>query len=163
MSSNGHTNGEMFDIGDLASTMQDDVAIVHPVSGQPTTWIWTLAGPGHAASVEVANAAARSALNLARAREQAVANRKKWVEPERSPEEIRKENAESFARRVLAWTPVKLNGGDYPFTHQNAVSLLLDPSYGKIYLQLLEYFNADDSFTKRSATTSPITQSASSD
>jgi hypothetical protein len=163
MSGNGHTNGEMFDIDELRSTATDEVAIVHPVSGQPTTWIWTLAGPGHPASIEVANLAARDAPRLQRAREQAVVNRKKWVEPERTPDDLRKDNAESFAKRVLAWTPVKMNGADYPFSHANVVSLLLDASFGKIYLQLLEYFSADDSFTKRSATTSPITQSASSD
>jgi hypothetical protein len=163
MSSNGHTNGEMFDIDELRTTATDEVAIVHPVSGQPTTWIWTLAGPGHPASIDVANTAARETLRLQRAREQALVNRKKWVEPERTPDDLRKENAESFARRVLGWTPVKMNGADYSFSHQNVVGLLLDPSFGKIYLQLLEYFSADDSFTKRSVTTSPITQSVSSD
>ena len=161
--SNGHANGAVFDIDQLRTTATDEVAIVHPVTGLATTWVWTLAGPGHPASIDAANHAARDALRLARAREQARVNGKKWVEPERTPEEIRKENAESFSKRVLAWTPVKLSGADYPFNQKNVMDLLLDPSFGRIYLQLLEYFNADDSFTKRSAMTSPTTQSVSSD
>jgi hypothetical protein len=61
--------------------------------------------------------------------------------------------------RVLGWTPAKINGADYPFSQENCVALLVDPSFGNVYLQLLEYFTADDAFTNRSATISPTTQS----
>jgi hypothetical protein len=154
-----HLNGEAFDIGELKSTDTADVAINHPKDGTPTTWIWTLAGPAHPRSIEASNIAARDALRLQRAREQAVVNRRKWIEPERTPDEMRMENAKSFAMRVISWTPAKINGTDYPFSPENVVKLLMDPAYGKVYLQLLEYFTADDSFTDRSATTSPNTQS----
>lgn len=156
-------NGDAFDLSELKSTETDELAIVHPLTGAPTTWVWTLAGPGHPKSIESANIAARDALRLTRLREQAVVNRRKWVEPDRTPDDMRRENAESFATRVLGWTPIKLNGADYPYTRDNVVGLLLDPSFGKVYLQLLEYFNSDESFTKRSATTSPTSPSASSD
>jgi hypothetical protein len=156
-------NGDAFDLSDLKSTETDELAIVHPLTGAPTTWVWTLAGPGHPKSIESANIAARDALRLTRLREQAVVNRRKWVEPDRTPDDMRRENAESFATRVLGWTPIKLNGNDYPYTRENVVGLLLDPSFGKVYLQLLEYFNSDESFTKRSATTSQTSPSASSD
>jgi hypothetical protein len=154
-----HMNGEAFDIGELKSTDTADVAINSPRDGTPTTWIWTLAGPGHPRSIEASNIAARDALRLQRAREQAIVNRRKWIEPERTPDEMRLENVKSFAMRVLGWTPARINGEDYPFSQENVVSLLVDPSFGKIYLQLLEYFTSDESFTDRSATTSPTTQS----
>jgi hypothetical protein len=156
-------NGDAFDLSDLKSTETDELAIVHPLTGAPTTWVWTLAGPGHPKSIESANIAARDALRLTRLREQAVVNRRKWIEPDRTPDDMRRENAESFATRVLGWTPIKLNGADYPYTRDNVVGLLLDPSFGKVYLQLLEYFNSDESFTKRSATTSQTSPSVSSD
>jgi hypothetical protein len=153
---------EPFDIDELKATETDELAIVHPTSGAATTWIWTLAGPGHPRSIEAANAAARDTLRLQRQREQAMVNRRKWVEPERTPEEMRQENAKSFAVRVLGWTPARINGEDYPFSTENVVALLLNPAYGRIYLQLLEYFSSDESFTKRSATTSPNSQSETS-
>lgn len=164
---NGELNGsaadDSFDLDDLRSTATDELAIVHPKTGEVTTWIWTLAGPGHPRSIEAANISAREALRVQRLREQAVVNRKKWIEPDRTPDEMRRENAESFAIRVLDWTPVKLSGNDYPYSRENVVKLLLDPSFGKIYLQLLEYFNSDESFTKRSAQPSPTSPSVNSD
>jgi hypothetical protein len=141
---------EPFNIDELRSTETDELPIVHPATGQPTTWVWTLAGPGHPKTIEQSERQARDALRLQRQREQAIVNRKKWIEPERSPDEIRDENARSFAARVLGWTPARINGDDYPFSQENAVKLLLEPAYGRIYVQLLEHFTADASFTQRS-------------
>lgn len=153
---------DAFDIDELRATDTDDLAINHPVTNAPTSWVWTLAGPGHPRSIEAANTQAREGLRLQRLREQAIVNRKKWTEPERSPDQMREENAKSFAARVLGWTPARINGQDYPFSSENVTKLLLDPAYGRVYLQLLEYFGADDSFTKRSATTSLASPSATS-
>jgi hypothetical protein len=148
-----------FDVGELKAAETAEIAIVHPNSGEPTSWIWTLAGPGHPASVEAANTAARETLRVQRLREQALANRRKWIEPERTPDEMRLENAKSFAVRVIDWTPAKINGADYPHSTENVLKLLINPAYGRVYLQLLEYFSADDSFTNRSAMTSSNSQS----
>ncbi len=142
-----------FDIDDLRYTDTDELAIVHPMTGAATTWVWTLAGPGHPKTLEQSDRLARENLRAARLKEQASVNRKKWIEPEKTPEEVRTENSHFFAQRVLGWTPARINGEDYPYTHENCVKLLLDPSYGLIYGQLAEYFRSDDSFTKRSATT----------
>lgn len=153
---------DAFDIDTLQTTDTDEMVIKHPVTGEPTTWVWTLAGPGHVRSIEAANAAARSAMLLQKQREQAIVNRKAWKEPDRTPDEVRMENARSFAARVLGWTPARINKEDYPFSTENVVALLLNPSYGRLYLQLLEYFQADDSFTKRSEETSVPSPSANS-
>jgi hypothetical protein len=153
---------EPFDIDEIESAETGELAIVHPATGEPTTWVWTLAGPGHPKAVEAANIAAREGLRIARLREQAQANRKKWIEPERSPDEMRLDNAKSFAIRVLGWTPVRMNGADYAYSQENVIKLLLNPAYGRIYTQLLDYFTSDESFTKRSATISPDSQSETS-
>jgi hypothetical protein len=94
---------------------------------------------------------AREVLRTARQKEQAAVNRKKWIEPERSPDDVREENVRLFGERVLGWTPVRLDGADYPFSQENVRKLLLDPAYGRVYNQLAQHFAADDSFTKRSA------------
>lgn len=148
------TNGAaLFDIGDLRSTDTAKLAIVNPATGQPTTWEWELAGPGHPASIAQSDRQAKENLHTEKLKEQARVNRKKWIQPEPTPEEVREKNALFFAERVLGWSPVRLNGEDYPFSRENCVKLLLDPTYGRIYSQIAEYFAADDSFTDGSAKT----------
>ena len=95
-------NGDAFDLSDLKSTETDELAIVHPLTGAPTTWVWTLAGPGHPKSIESANIAARDALRLTRLREQAVVNRRKWVEPDRTPDRHEK-GERGKLRHPRAW------------------------------------------------------------
>ena len=153
---------EPFDISEIESAETGELAIVHPSTGEPTTWVWTLAGPGHPKAIEAANVAAREQLRINRLRDQAQANRRKWIEPDRSPDEMRLDNAKSFAIRVLGWTPVRMNGEDYTYSQENVIKLLLNPAYGRIYTQLLEYFTSDESFTKRSATISPDSRSETS-
>lgn len=151
---------EPFDIDEIKALDTAEVAVVHPFSGLPTTWIWTLAGPGHPKSIEASNIVLRDMLRTQRMREQAQANRKKWIEPDRSPDETRLENVKSFALRVLGWTPCRINGADYPYSFDNVVALLMNQAYNKLYAQLLEYFTSDEGFTKPSATTSPTSPNA---
>lgn len=143
---------DAFDIDELRYLDTEELAIVHPVTGVPTSWVWTLAGPGHPKTVEQSDRIAREALKAARAKEQAAVNRKKWIEPDKTPDEVRRDNARFFAERVLGWTPARINGEAYPYSPDNCIKLLLDPAYGLIYQQLSEHFRADDSFTQRSAT-----------
>jgi hypothetical protein len=146
---------EPFDIDEIKALDTAEVAVVHPFSGLPTTWIWTLAGPGHPKAIAASNNALREMLRVQKLKDQAQANRKKWIEPDRSPEEVRLDNVKSFALRVLGWTPAKINGADYPYSYENVVELLNNQAFTKLYTQLLEYFTSDESFTKPSATTSP--------
>ena len=150
---------EPFDIDEVKAMDTAEVAINHPSSGLPTTWIWTLAGPGHPKTVEASNIALREMLRVQKLKDQAQANRKKWTEPDRSPEDVRLENIKSFAMRVLGWTPARIGGADYPYSNENVIELLKNRAYDKLYTQLLEYFTSDESFTKPSATTSPNSQS----
>lgn len=143
---------DAFDIDELRATETDEMAIVHPGTGAPTSWVWTLAGPGHPRAVEQSDRIAREALRRSKLQQQAQINRKKYIEPEKTPDEQRRENAEYFSERVLGWTAARIGGEDYPFSRENCVKLLMDPVFARVYGQLAEHFAADDSFTKRSAT-----------
>jgi hypothetical protein len=143
---------EAFEIEELRATDTDELAIMHPVTGAATSWCWTLAGPAHPQTIAQSDRIARELMRRDSLRNQAIVNRKKWAEPEKTPEDQRRENAEFFADRVLGWTAARINGENYPFTRDNAVKLLLDPAYGRIYAQLSQYFQAEDSFTRRAAT-----------
>ena len=141
-----------FDVADLQSTDTAELAIVHPATGQPTTWVWTLAGPGHPATLAQSDRLARTALKAAAMKEQATVNRKKWHEDVREPADVRAENVRFYAERVLGWSPVRFNGQDFPYSRESCIAFLANPQNDKIYGQLTAYFQADDSFTKRSAT-----------
>jgi len=141
---------DAFDIDELRSSDTAELNMVKPSDGTLSGWVWTLAGPGHPATIEQANQAARQSLRIAKKKEEAAVSRKKWIEPDRTPDEVREENARAFAARVLGWTPATIKGEIYPFSTENVVKLLLDPNCGRVYVQLLEYFGADDSFMARS-------------
>ena len=126
------------------------MTVLHPLTGEPTTWQITIAGPAHPKAIALSNRLARKRLGDERLREQAAANGRKWKAVE----------------RMLGWTPVRINGADLLFTEEAAVRLLLDPAFGRIYDQVLEFLGADDSFLSRPAeasSTVPRIASASTD
>ena len=45
-----------FDIGELDARDEAELAIKHPSTGEPTTWIWTFYGPGHPSSQTMVDA-----------------------------------------------------------------------------------------------------------
>jgi hypothetical protein len=155
-----------FDLEALKAADTATMTVLHPLTGEPTTWQITFAGPAHPKAIALSNRLARKRLGDERLREQAAANGRKWKAAERLPEEIREENVRIVAERMLGWTPVRINGADLPFTEEAAVRLLLDPAYGRIYDQVLEFLGADDSFLSRPAeasSTVPRIASASTD
>jgi hypothetical protein len=142
---------EIFDIGIFETQDVGHLTMVHPLTGAPTTWIWTVAGPGHATTVAQGERIARRVLREAREKEEARVNGKKWHGENKDPSQIKRENAEFFADRLLGWTHVRFGAEDYPFSRENAISLLLNPKMGLLYNQVAEYFRNDESFMKRSA------------
>ena len=140
---------EAFDLAALKAADTATMTVLHPMTGEPTTWQITFAGPAHPKAIALSNRLARKRLGDERLREQAAANGRKWKAAERTPEEIREENVRIVAERILGWTPVRLNGSDVAFSEDAAVALLLDPSYGRVYDQVLEFLAADDSFLSR--------------
>jgi hypothetical protein len=110
-----------------------------------------LAGPGHPQTVDMGNKLSREGLARSKAQEMARVNGKKWKGDDETAEEVLRRTAQTFAGRILGWTPVKFDGEDYPFTTENAVKLLMDPSRGDtLVTQLAEFIGDEKAFMKRS-------------
>jgi hypothetical protein len=139
-----------FSDADFNAADEADMTVV--MNGKATSWVWTFAGPGHPKTVEQSNRIARERLHRERLQEQARVNGKKWVAPEDTVEETRARNVQQIVERLVRWSPVKINGEDYPFTAENATRLLSDPRKVGLYVQALEFLAADNSFTPRSGT-----------
>jgi hypothetical protein len=139
-----------FSLSDFDSADEADMTVA--MNGSPTTWIWTFAGPGHPKTVELENREARDRLHTERQIEQQRINGKKVKLPEQTVDEIREKNVNWIVSRLLRWSPVRINGEDYPFSPENARALLSDRRKVELFTQALEFLAADASFEKRSAT-----------
>lgn len=138
---------------DLSEMDTSDEAIMEVLNkGRPTGWLWTFAGPGHPRAIAQAKRLGQENLNEARRRSQTIANGKKWTEPVESVDELRARNANFVAERVLGWSEVMLNGKPFPYSHQAAVELLMDPRKAELMVQALEFLGDEKSFTRSSAT-----------
>lgn len=138
-----------FDISaiDTVDTAQMEVM----VNGRGTGWFWTFAGPGHERGQAQANRVAREDLHRQRLKEQATTNGRKWKAEEKTPEEVRKENADFIVERLLGWSETTLKGQPYPFSEENARALLMDPQKRTLMQQAIEFIIEDSSFTQPSA------------
>lgn len=144
-------NVAVIDFSEDDLNSQDTADMVVVVAGKPTDWVWTFAGPGHPQTVDHNNRVARESLHETRQHEQARLNGKKVKLPDESVEEVRDRNVKWIVARLVGWSPVRINGADYPFTQENAKALLLDPR--KPFLQqAIDFLTADESFTRRSVT-----------
>ena len=123
------------------------------VGGRPSGWLWQFAGPGHEKHTAQQNRLSREKLHRDKLIEQARVNGKKWVAPEETPDGVRAENVAYVVERLIGWSPIRIDGADYPFSEENARSLLSDPKRLNVLTQALEFLSADSSFTQRSATT----------
>lgn len=142
-----------FDLNDLEAIDQATMEI-HSRDGKPTGWIWTIAGPGHPQAIELSNRLGKERLARAKAQEMAQVNGRKWKGDDESPDEAMRRTAEMLVGRVLGWSPITMNGKDYPFTRDNAIALLMDPKRGDTLVsQLTDFLGDERSFMQRSATT----------
>ena len=149
-----HVNGvDIFDIATIATEETAEMTVNHPVTGAPTTWVWTVAGPGHPVTVQVDSERAEEAKREETAIRRAQANGRVYKPDARTADEESRITAQRFARRVLAWTPVKFNGADYPHSQENVVKIFRDPKYFSVYRQLLEFITDEKSFMKPSSPT----------
>ena len=140
-----------FDINDLDARDEVELAIRHPATDEPTTWIWTFYGPGHPKTVEVANRVSREALRDLAAQKQARVNGKKWKEEDQSIDQIRAENVENIVARTKTFTPVKLGGDTISFSPDAAKQLLLDRKKGWLFSQVVDFMRDDTNFIQPSA------------
>jgi hypothetical protein len=141
-----------FDLVALDARDEADLAIRHPITDAPTTWVWTFYGPGHPKTVEVANRVSRDALRELAAQKQARVNGKKWKEEDQTIDQIRADNVDNIVARTKSFTPVNLGDGKIEFSAQKAKELLLDRKKGWLFTQVIDFLRADESFIQPSAT-----------
>lgn len=131
----------------------DVLMVLQPGSGQPTGWAITFAGPSHDKTLAWANANAREELRKQSLLEAQMRNGRKIKPEEADVEQVRRENVARVVARIVDWTPVRLDPASPPliFSEKAATELFLDPRFGWVYLQALEFLNDERSFTKASA------------
>ena len=142
---------DAFDLGSVVVQDTATLTISHPITGEPTTWTMQIAGPGHPETVAIANELTRQRLHLEREQEQARVNGRKWKAPDVDAEQQRRDLAQRFARRILGWSPVTMNGEPFAYTRENAVRLLHEPAYGWVATQFYDFVAADAAFIGSSA------------
>ena len=140
-----------FDVSDLDAI--DEAEMVVMVGGKPSGWSFFFSGPGHPQTVAQSNRVAREELNKQRQIEQSRANGKKFKSEQQTPDGLLSDNVAYVMERLLRWSPVKLDGADFPFTQENARALLMDRKKGTLLQQAVDFLLDDNSFTKRSPKT----------
>lgn len=141
-----------FDLAAADAQDEATLAIKHPTTDEPTTWLWTFYGPGHPKTIEVADRAARSVLRERHEQTKARLNGKTVKVEEQSLDQIRAENADNIVARLKGFTPVKMGGETISYSAEAAKALLLDRKKGWLYAQIVEWIRADENFIQPSAT-----------
>lgn len=141
-----------FNLADLDAQDEVQLAIKHPKSGQPTTWVWTFFGPGHPTTVTLADQASRAAIRRRAEQNDAVANGKKWSAPEETPDGNRRENIDNIVARLKGFTPVNLGDGVVEYSPEKAREFLLDRRKGWLLGQVMLFLAREENFIQPSAT-----------
>lgn len=137
---------------DLSAVDAADESVMQVVvNGEPVDWHWRIAGPGHPKTIEQSNKLAKERLRREKEQEQARINGKRWKAPDETVDEVLERNVNLVVDRLLGWSPVTMDGKDYPFSVENARALLLDRRKGQLLIQALEFLGDEQSFGKRSA------------
>jgi ABC-type Fe3+-hydroxamate transport system substrate-binding protein len=141
-----------FDLSSLDAQDEAQLAIRHPASGEPTTWIWTFYGPGHPRTIALADRVSKDALRKLAAQRTARINGKKWKdEDEQSLDQIRAENVDNILVRTSGFSAVSINGVEVAYSEAAARELLLDRKKGWLLAQVMEFLSDEASFMKPSA------------
>lgn len=141
-----------FSLDDFALENESDLNLRNKF-GQPSNWIWTLAGPGHPATVAADDRQAKRQLALQEEQEKARANGRKWKGTGDTLEEVRERNIDYIVARLLRWSDgMTVDGSPFPCTPENARKVLLNPALG-VYEQVNSHLLDEKSFTPRSPKT----------
>lgn len=139
---------------DLSAVMPSDTSAYEmkaPGTGAPTGWKITLAGPGHAKAIAWSNEQQRKGLRRQAQIEAQQANGRKIKAEDRDLDEVRRDNIGWVVSRILDWTPVKIEGEVFAFSDESAAKLLLKPTMGWAFVQLIDALADERTFTPRSA------------
>lgn len=137
-------------------------------------WVWIYAGPGHPKTIEASNRRAKKKLREDHLKEQAVVNGKKWKAEEQSVDEATDDIVRIATERLIGWhledaeTGEKISdapshgGKPLAFSEETARQYLRDPKRIGLLQKALEWLGDEESFSQRSATTSPLSPSGHS-
>lgn len=156
----------VFDLGSVTPVDTLEVAVPNPRTGKPTTWVWTIAGPAHPATIaaqEASHAAqvARLASQRQKVKSAVDAGHPVPTFPE-TLEQIRDDSVSVLAPRVLGWTPVALNGATLDYSPTAVSDLLRDQRYTWVWLWLRERLAVSADFFPQQPNPSGDTQNGSS-
>lgn len=143
---------QAFDLSALDAADTADMTVM--AFGQPTNWVWTFAGPGHPKTMAQSDRYARESMITEKLQDQARVNGRKWKAVEESLEDRRAKNINHIVERLVGWSPVLMNGNDFPFSEANARAVLADRRKVDVYSQALEFLGDEKSFMRRSPKTS---------
>lgn len=141
---------DVFDPTIVESVIADtaDLTMKHPVSGEPTTWVITFAGPSHPQSVSLSDRLMRQALHRQQTMDRARANGKKYSPAEKEPEEVRREGVEIIVEQIVGWS-----GSAVAFSREAAVKMFCNRKYDAYVKQINDFLENERVFIKDSAKT----------
>ncbi|MGJ5149871.1 branched-chain amino acid ABC transporter [Bradyrhizobium sp. HKCCYLR1023] len=141
------------DLSQLEAQDEAELVIRHPKTREPTTWVWTFYGPGHARTQEIADRASRRLLKQLAEQREARANGREWVDEEkRTPEQNRAQTIADIVARTKSFTPVKLGDTVISFSAEAATQLLSDRKKDWLLEQVINFLKAEENFIQPSAT-----------
>ncbi len=146
---------DMFALDDFETEDVARMQIIPPGKFASIGWI-DFAGPGHSKSKQMADEQSRKRLFEERQR-QIMQNRYKPAE--KTPEEVDREFVKMVVDRIVGWS-IKGRGKDedgeevfvdIPFTHETAMTLMLDRRKGWVFGQCAEFLGAVENFMPASS------------
>lgn len=132
-----------------------DLEIRAPGGVKGTGWVWTLCGMSHPKALARSDQALKDSLRREDQIRQQQANGRKVKIDGRTPEEVRRENAEWIASRTLGFTPIRIatiQAEPITWSDATVIELMMRPDMHWVLSQLVEYLNSETAFTPRSAT-----------
>ena len=141
-----------FDLASVDAQDEAQLAIRHPKTNKPTSWIWTFYGPAHPATVALADRVSKDALRRLAEQRSARINGKPWTDDDdKTMDQIRVENVETIVARTREFSPVKLDGNLIEFSAATARELLLDRRKAWLIGQVMEFLSSEANFILPSA------------
>jgi hypothetical protein len=149
---------EIFNLDALAYGDTFRYVVLHPITGKPTTWAITFAGPGHPQTLAAEERELREMLDEQERQQEegiaAVKANKKAPTFRRTVADERARRAAYIAARILCSTPAIINGEEITLTSDNASGILARPELEWLYNQCNNALGNKVNFLSASALTS---------
>jgi hypothetical protein len=157
----------MSEFADLAGFMPVDTMEHNVLSadGRPTGWVITFNSPAHPKAQAYSDALSRKNLRRSLQLDAQVRSGRKVKPEDRDIEEVRRENIEFIASRIVTWTPVRIpqiSNEPLEFSDANVMKVLEHKDMWWLFGQIMDVLGEERSFMPRSVTNSESTPSAPS-